>query len=77
MAVKDLRVMGRATQGVRLIRIDDGDEIAAVAKVDADPVEDIEEGEIVDGDVVTEEGSLDINKTNDPEDKVDGEEVID
>ncbi|PIQ34736.1 MAG: DNA gyrase subunit A [Bacteroidetes bacterium CG18_big_fil_WC_8_21_14_2_50_41_14] len=31
--VVDLRVMGRATQGVRLIRIDDGDEIAAVAKV--------------------------------------------
>lgn len=42
MAVKDLRVMGRATQGVRLIRIDDGDEIAAVAKVDIDPVEDAE-----------------------------------
>ena len=36
MSVKDLRVMGRATQGVRLIRIDEGDEIAAVAKVDID-----------------------------------------
>lgn len=45
MAVKDLRVMGRATQGVRLIKIDEGDEIAAVAKVDADPVieEDVNE----------------------------------
>ncbi|OFY49478.1 MAG: DNA gyrase subunit A [Bacteroidetes bacterium GWF2_41_31] len=31
--VVDLRVMGRATQGVRLIRIDEGDGIAAVAKV--------------------------------------------
>ncbi len=76
MAVKDLRVMGRATQGVRLIRIDDGDAIAAVAKVDADPVEDIEEGEIVDDNVVTEEGSQDIDKTNDLEDKVDGEEEV-
>ena len=34
MPVKDLRVMGRATQGVRLIRLDDDDEIASVAKVE-------------------------------------------
>jgi|UniRef100_UPI0040478CA7 DNA gyrase subunit A len=33
MAVSDLRVMGRATQGVRLINIKDTDSIAAVAKV--------------------------------------------
>jgi len=33
MAVEDLRVMGRATQGVRLINIKDNDSIAAVAKV--------------------------------------------
>ena len=33
MAVADLRVMGRATQGVRLINIKDNDSIAAVAKV--------------------------------------------
>ena len=33
MAVEDLRVMGRATQGVRLINIKDSDSIAAVAKV--------------------------------------------
>lgn len=33
MSVEDLRVMGRATQGVRLINIKDNDEIAAVAKV--------------------------------------------
>ncbi len=34
MAVKDMRVMGRATQGVRLIKLNDGDEIAAVAKIE-------------------------------------------
>lgn len=34
MNVKDLRVMGRATQGVRLINIQESDEIAAVTKVD-------------------------------------------
>ncbi len=33
MAVEDLRVMGRATQGVRLIKVRDEDSIAAVAKV--------------------------------------------
>jgi len=33
LAVKDLRVMGRATQGVRLINLKSGDSIAAVAKV--------------------------------------------
>ena len=32
MAVADLRVMGRATQGVRLIKVKDDDAIAAVAK---------------------------------------------
>lgn len=34
MNVSDLRVMGRATQGVRLINIQDSDSIAAVTKVD-------------------------------------------
>ncbi|MCX6248297.1 MAG: DNA gyrase subunit A [Bacteroidetes bacterium] len=36
MAVSDLRVMGRATQGVRLIKIKEGDSIAAVTKVDVE-----------------------------------------
>lgn len=34
MEVKDLRVMGRNTQGVKLIRLDDDDSIASVAKID-------------------------------------------
>lgn len=33
MEIDSIRVMGRATQGVRLIRVNEGDEIAAVAKV--------------------------------------------
>jgi DNA gyrase subunit A len=42
MAVADLRVMGRATQGVRLIKVKGDDSIAAVAKVmhDDDEIED-------------------------------------
>lgn len=34
LAVAGLRVMGRATQGVRLIRINEGDEISSVEKVE-------------------------------------------
>lgn len=45
MAVDDLRVVGRATQGVRLINLKDDDAIASVAKVDIiDDEEDVEEG---------------------------------
>ncbi len=38
--VADLRVMGRATQGVRLINVADTDAIAAVTKVDHDDAEE-------------------------------------
>jgi DNA gyrase subunit A len=46
MAVSDLRVMGRATQGVRLINIKGKDSIAAVAKVmqEDDVAVEIEDG---------------------------------
>ena len=53
MQVEDLRVMGRATQGVKAISIKEGDGIAAVAKVmkDEEGIEDINdiefEGETV------------------------------
>lgn len=40
MLVDDLRVMGRATQGVRLINLKGDDEIAAVARVRKEAVED-------------------------------------
>ncbi|MDG1993395.1 MAG: DNA gyrase subunit A, partial [Polaribacter sp.] len=46
MAVADLRVMGRATQGVRLINIKDSDSIAAVAKVQHEEEEEMEDTEI-------------------------------
>jgi DNA gyrase subunit A len=32
-SIKDLRVMGRATQGVRVIRLDDGDSVGDIAKL--------------------------------------------
>ena len=49
MEVNSLRVMGRATQGVKLINIKDNDSIAAVAKVvlDDQEVTDIDEIDVV------------------------------
>jgi len=45
MPVEEIRVMGRATQGVRVIRIDNGDKIADVAVVrENGEDEEIEEG---------------------------------
>ena len=45
LGVDTLRVMGRATQGVRLINIKDDDSIAAVAKVmnDEDEIQDVDD----------------------------------
>ena len=50
MKISDLRVMGRATQGVRLINIKGNDSIAAVTKVlrEDEEVELDENGEISD-----------------------------
>ena len=48
MEVESLRVMGRATQGVRLINLRDDDTIAAVAKVlkDDEDIQDVEDIEV-------------------------------
>ena len=48
MAVKTLRVMGRATQGVKLINLKGNDSIAAVAKVMS---EEEEESDLIDNDL--------------------------
>ena len=54
MSVADLRVMGRATQGVRLINLKDSDSIAAVAKVmpDDEGIDDVNDMEVNDGTVI-------------------------
>ncbi|MBK0368437.1 DNA gyrase subunit A [Flavobacterium agrisoli] len=61
LAVSDLRVMGRATQGVRLINIKGTDSIAAVAKVMKDDeeevVEDSDENATSNEETATEEDS--------------------
>jgi DNA gyrase subunit A len=45
MAISDLRVMGRATQGVRLINIKGNDSIAAVTKVMKEEDSELHENE--------------------------------
>jgi DNA gyrase subunit A len=65
MSVEDLRTMGRATQGVRLINLKDSDSIAAVAKVMKDE-EDLDDVDILNMDVETEDGtSLDTDDVAD------------
>jgi DNA gyrase subunit A len=62
IAVANLRIMGRATQGVRLINLRKNDSIAAVAKVDVTE----EDEELVEGENPVEgtEGSSE-NNTSD------------
>jgi DNA gyrase subunit A len=64
LVVADLRVMGRATQGVKLINLKGNDSIAAVAKVmhDDDEVEDIEATENTD---TSNDGTTIDNNTDD------------
>ena len=68
LAVENLRVMGRATQGVRLIKVRDGDAIAAVAKVmsddDDDDVELDEDGnEIIPENIESLDNQTDANNS--------------
>jgi DNA gyrase subunit A len=84
IAVANLRVMGRATQGVRLINLKASDSIAAVAKVDVEEevaelydedgnlivVEDSEA--IIEGEVASAESS---ETTDDAEENENGKDV--
>ncbi len=47
IAVSEMRVMGRATQGVRLITLKNNDEIASVAKIEHSEEEELEEALVV------------------------------
>ncbi|HVV56675.1 MAG TPA: DNA gyrase subunit A [Mucilaginibacter sp.] len=60
IAVNQLRAMGRATQGVRLITLKENDEIASVAKVEHDEPEEEENGggeNAENGDMTPENGA--------------------
>ena len=74
MGVDTLRVMGRATQGVRLINLRSGDEIASIAKVPAS--EEEEEIEGVAEAAVLEGSSEDIEGTETNENQTSSEEGV-
>jgi len=65
MAVSDLRVMGRATQGVRLINLKDEDGIAAVAKVECE-IEEIEDSELDEMDLSNNDDFIDPIEEGEP-----------
>ena len=80
MAVEDLRVMGRATQGVKLINIKGNDSIAAVTKVMKDEVVEVvvdEDGNVIETEaiervkpvleVLEDDGSADEDEDEDDE----------
>ena len=71
MKVEDISELGRATQGVKLIRLDNGDEIAAITRMDEQEVEAVveeiaEEIPVNTDEVITEneQEKPDVNATN-------------
>ena len=66
LRVADLRVIGRATQGVRLIRINEGDEITSVAKIEVEDKEEVvlNESELASDDTLNPEGMVDAEVIN-------------
>lgn len=67
LCVQDVRVMGRATQGVKLINLDKrNDTISSVCQVNTEVEEEIEGEEIIDN---AEAGVISPENTTNPEDK--------
>ena len=85
MAIEDLRVMGRATQGVKLINLKGKDSIAAVTKVMKDDVAEVvvdEDGNVIQTEVIErvkpvleilEDESADEEEDDSEEDEIDEE----
>jgi DNA gyrase subunit A len=85
LAVAELRIMGRATQGVRLINLRDNDSIAAVTKVEVDQEEEAEllgDTEQIDGtefisdEIVTSESELEELPEEPDTDDSDEEDIL-
>lgn len=74
MKVAHISELGRATQGVKLIRIDEGDEIAAISKIDVEEEIIAETDVIAETDIVAETG--DIETTNGAENSSEGENPV-
>ncbi|OHT45382.1 MULTISPECIES: DNA gyrase subunit A [Flavobacterium] len=81
MAIEDLRVMGRATQGVRLINLKGKDSIAAVTKVMKDDVAEVvvdEDGNVIESAIERVKPDLEVLEDEGVvEDEDDEDEVAD
>nr|WP_315239566.1 DNA gyrase subunit A [uncultured Flavobacterium sp.] len=86
MAIEDLRVMGRATQGVRLINLKGKDSIAAVTKVMKDDAEEVivdEDGNVIESviervkpdlEVLEDDGVVEDDEDDDSEEETEDED---
>ncbi|CAA9199442.1 DNA gyrase subunit A [Flavobacterium collinsii] len=86
MAIEDLRVMGRATQGVRLINLKGKDSIAAVTKVMKDDVAEVvvdEDGNVIESaiervkpdlEVLEDDGVVEDDDDDDSEEELEDED---
>jgi DNA gyrase subunit A len=71
LRVADIRVIGRATQGVRLIKINEGDQISSVAKIEMENEEEVVllESEITPEDSLQPDTMIDPDKAEDVSDE--------
>ncbi len=74
LAISELRVIGRATQGVRLINMKEGDEIAAVSKVEVEEEEVEALGETT-SETPTAEYGNDVPDASSDNTEIDGKEL--
>ena len=73
-SITDIREAGRATQGVKLIRLDEGDEIAATSKIEE---QDVPELDIVEGAESSAEATGDVIASTSNEGAIDTENKVD
>lgn len=61
--IVDIREAGRATQGVKLIRLDDTDEIAAISQIEEQVIEEAPIEELITDETITDETTKDDSPT--------------
>lgn len=75
MSVGAISELGRATQGVKLIRLDEGDEIAAITKLDEEEPEKVDEIDVENG-ILPTEISLEANQNTESTENIDSQTPI-
>jgi DNA gyrase subunit A len=75
MSVGAISELGRATQGVKLIRLDEGDEIAAITKLDEEEPEKVGEIDVENG-ILPTEISLEANENTESTENIDPQTPI-